>query len=117
MSLDETYQSDLVRHVAMTTGLDDATASRVVADVVAYFGQTVEEFVRQRHAELKDKSMRNDEIWPSLAAELERHRFAAPELTERQLRRIVYGSGYRPKTSDGQGDDRSDGQSDDQGDD
>jgi hypothetical protein len=87
----EMYPRDLVRNVAMTTGLDDATASRVVADVVAYFGQTVEEFVRQRHAELKDKSMRNDEIWPSLMAELEHHRFTAPELTERQLRRIVYG--------------------------
>jgi hypothetical protein len=104
VSLDETYARDLVRHVAMTTGLDDATASRVVADVVAYFGQTVEEFVRQRHAELRDKNMRNDEIWPSLVAELEHHRFTAPELTERQLRRIVYGSGYRPKTNDGEGD-------------
>ena len=48
--------------------------------------------------------MRNDEIWPSLVAELERHRFAAPELTERQLRRIVYGGGYRPKTSADQSD-------------
>jgi hypothetical protein len=96
----ETYPRDLVHNVAMTTGLDDATASRVVADVVAYFGQTVEEFVRQRHAELKDKNMRNDEIWPSLMADLDRHRFTAPQLTQRQLRRIVYGSGYRPKTSD-----------------
>ena len=102
MDLDETYPRDLVRHVAMTTGLDDATAERVVADVVAYFGQTVEEFVKQRHAELKDKSMRNDEIWPSLTTELARHRIAAPELTERQLRRIVYGGGYRPKASDDQ---------------
>jgi hypothetical protein len=97
-----TYPPDLVRHVATTTGLDDATASRVVADVVAYFGQTVEEFVRGRHAELQDKNMRNDEIWPSLIAELEHHRFSAPQLTERQLRRIVYGSGYRPKTSSDQ---------------
>ena len=107
LDLDETYPPDLVRNVAMTTGLDDATAERVVADVVAYFGQTVEEFIRQRHGELKDKSMRNDEIWPSLVAELERHRFAAPELTERQLRRIVYGSGYRPKTSDDRSDDQT----------
>jgi hypothetical protein len=98
----EIYPRDLVRHVAMTTGLDEATASRVVADVMAYFGQTVEEFVQRRHAELQDKNMRNDEIWPSLIAELEHYRFSAPELTERQLRRIVYGSGYRPKTSSDQ---------------
>jgi len=88
----------------MTTGLDDATASRVVADVVAYFDRTVEEYVRHRHAELQDKNMRNDDIWPSLVAELEHYRFSAPELTERQLRRIVYGSGYRAKARSNEGD-------------
>ena len=44
---------DLVRHVAATTGLPEATAARVVADVTAYFGETVEEFVRRRHEELR----------------------------------------------------------------
>lgn len=90
--MNDTYPQDLVRHVARSTGLDDATATRVVADVVTYFGQTVEEFVRHRHQELQDKTgKRNDEIWPQLAAELAVRRFKAPGLTERQLRRIVYG--------------------------
>jgi hypothetical protein len=84
------YPPDLVRHVAVSTGLDEATAARVVADVVAYFGQTVEEYVAIRHAELKGK-FKNDEIWPQLATELGQHRFRAPSLSERQLRRIVYG--------------------------
>ena len=43
--MDDSHPQDLVRHVARSTGLDDATASRVVADVMAYFGQTVEEYV------------------------------------------------------------------------
>ena len=47
--MDDSHPQDLVRHVARSTGLDEATASRVVADVMAYFGQTVEEYVIQRH--------------------------------------------------------------------
>jgi hypothetical protein len=64
----------------------------VVADVAAYFGETVEQFVKRRHAELQGNgNKRNDEIWPQLAAELKVRRFRVGDLTERQLRRIIYG--------------------------
>jgi hypothetical protein len=90
--MDETYPQDLIGNVAASTGLPEATASRVVADVAAYFGETVDEFVQRRHAELREKAnMRNDDIWPQLAAEVASRRFRAEELSERQLRRIVYG--------------------------
>jgi hypothetical protein len=89
--VNETYPEDLVRHVAASTGLSEATATRVVADVKAYFSETVEAYVRRRHAELQGKNWKNDEIWPLLAAELGARSFGAPELTERQLRRMVYG--------------------------
>jgi hypothetical protein len=90
--MDETYPQDLIRNVAESTGLPEATASRVVADVAAYFGETVEQFVKRRHAELQDKgNKRNDDIWPQLAAELQARRFRVEDLTERQLRRIIYG--------------------------
>lgn len=89
--MDDTHPQDLVRHVMASTGLDEATAARVVADVVSYFSQTVEDFVRQRHAELRELNKRNDDIWPRLAAEVNGRRFGVRDLTERQLRRIVYG--------------------------
>jgi hypothetical protein len=89
--MDDTYPQELVRHVAASTGLDEGTATRVVADVVAYFGQTVEEFVQQRHSELRDRNMRNDDIWRRLAAEVGDRRFRVDGLSERQFRRIVYG--------------------------
>jgi hypothetical protein len=91
--MDETYPQDLIRNVAASTGLPEATASRVVADVAAYFSETVDQFVTRRHTELQGKSKRNDAIWPQLAAELKVRRFRAAELTERQLRRIIYGDG------------------------
>jgi hypothetical protein len=89
--MDDSRPQDLIRHVARSTGLDEATASRVVADVMAYFGQTVEEYVIQRHEDLKSRNRRNDDIWPLIMAELNARRFKAGELSERQLRRMVYG--------------------------
>lgn len=89
--MSEPYPQDLVRNIAASTGLPEATATRVVADVAAYFGETVEAFVRRRHGELQSRQRKNSEIWPQIAAELGARRFGAPELSERQLRRIVYG--------------------------
>ena len=63
----------------------------MVADVLAYFGETAEEFVRRRHAELRARGLTNDQIFKRIAAELALRRVAAPELSLRQLRRIVYG--------------------------
>ena len=82
---------DLIRHVARSTGLDEATASRVVADVIAYFGQTAEEYVIERHSDLKSRNRKNDDIWPLISDELKSRRFKVEELSERQLHRIVYG--------------------------
>ncbi|HEX5493895.1 MAG TPA: hypothetical protein VFX70_04885 [Mycobacteriales bacterium] len=82
---------DLVRHVAASTGLPQATAARVIADVIGYFGETTERFVRRRHAELRSRQYRNDQIWTAISTELAERPVAAPPLTERQLRRIVYG--------------------------
>jgi tRNA(His) 5'-end guanylyltransferase len=88
--MDDSYPQELIRHVAQSTGLDEATASRVVADVVAYFDETVEEYVNERHEDLKARNRKNDEIWPLIMDELKARRFKAKELSERQLRRMVY---------------------------
>lgn len=81
----------LVAHVAASTGLSEAEARRVVADVVAFHAEPVEDYVRRRHAHLQTYGARNAEIFTRLAAELADRVVAAPPLTERQLRRIVYG--------------------------
>jgi hypothetical protein len=82
---------DLIIHLTRTTALGPGEAARVVADVLAYFGEPVEEYVRRRHGELKARGLTNDEIFPRISAELSGRRVAAPELSLRQLRRIVYG--------------------------
>jgi tRNA(His) 5'-end guanylyltransferase len=85
------FPQDLARYLTASTGLPASTAIRVIADVTTYFGETIEEYVRRRHAELQRGQHKNDEIWAVIAAELRQRRFAAPGLSARQLRRLVYG--------------------------
>ncbi|MCY7400356.1 MAG: hypothetical protein LH477_05255 [Nocardioides sp.] len=80
----------LVSHVVATTSLTEGEAARVIDDVIAFHAQGVEDFVRLRHARLKAYGAKNPEIFAQVAVELGTRVFAAPALTERQLRRIVY---------------------------
>lgn len=83
--------TELVQRVASSTGLSPAVAARVVDDVLAFHREPVEDYVRRRHAHLQTYGAKNAEIFATVAAELRGRLVAAPELTERQLRRIVYG--------------------------
>lgn len=82
---------ELIERVAATTGLPEADAARVIDDVLAWYSEPVEEFVRRRHAHHQTYGKRNAEIFELIAAELAQRTVAAPALTARQLRRIVYG--------------------------
>jgi hypothetical protein len=81
----------LVSHVVATTSLTPGEAARVIDDVIAFHAQPLEAYVRDRHARLRTYGAKNPEIFERIAAELSERVVAAPELSERQLRRIVYG--------------------------
>jgi hypothetical protein len=85
------YERDLIDRVAGTTGLSPGEAARVVEDVLAWYREPVEDFVRRRHAHFQLYGKRNPEIFALIADELATRLVAAPTLSERQLRRIVYG--------------------------
>jgi len=80
-----------VERIVASTGLSPGVAARVIDDVVAFHREPVEDYVRRRHAHLQTHGRRNEEIFDQLAAELAGRVVAAPDLTARQLRRIVYG--------------------------
>ena len=82
---------DLIAHLVRSTPLNAGEAARVVAEVVGYFAEELPEFVRRRHAELKDRGLTNDQIFAVVGAELAVRRVAPPQLSARQLRRMVYG--------------------------
>ena len=81
----------LVDHLVATTGLPAPEGARAAEDVLAGPAEPVEAYVRRRHAERKTYGARNPEIFARLAEELVHRVVAAPALSERQLRRIVYG--------------------------
>ncbi|MDQ2852284.1 hypothetical protein V3G39_02960 [Dermatophilaceae bacterium Sec6.4] len=82
---------EIVRRVAETSGLSEAEATRVVDDVIAWYAEPVEQFVRRRHAHHQTYGKRNEAIFDLVAAELAARVVAAPELSARQVRRIIYG--------------------------
>ena len=82
---------DLLEHLERTTGLDRTEARRVIDEILTYFSEPVEGFVVRRHAELQEERLKNEEIFDRIRTELEQRRFAAPGMTTRQIRRLVYG--------------------------
>jgi hypothetical protein len=82
---------ELVAHLARTSPLSPGEAARVVAEVLGYFSESAEEFVRRRHRELKSGGLTNDQAFARIAAELPTRRVVPPQLSLRQLRRVVYG--------------------------
>jgi hypothetical protein len=85
------YDRELVERVASSTGLTQAEAARVVADVLAWYREPVQAYVRRRHAYHRLFGRRNPEIFALIADELAERLVAAPTLSQRQLRRIIYG--------------------------
>jgi hypothetical protein len=83
--------SELVEYLTRTCPLSAPQAARVIADVLGYFSESPEEYIRRRHRELKALGLTNDRAFERIAAEIPQQRYVAPELTLRQLRRAVYG--------------------------
>src|SRR6266545_4116216 len=61
---------DLVDHLTRTTTLSLGEAARVVDDVLTYFAEPADAYVRRRHGELRYRGLTNDEIFQRIAAEL-----------------------------------------------
>ncbi|MFE1951238.1 MULTISPECIES: hypothetical protein [Streptomyces] len=82
---------ELVDHLTRSTPLSRGEALRVIQDVLAYFDESAEDYVRRRHRELQAQGQVNAAIFEQILADLPYRAVAPPELSLRQLRRIVYG--------------------------
>jgi hypothetical protein len=82
----------LIQHLCQSSDMTPSQARRAVDEVIAYFAETAESFVRRRHLEIKQETtLANPEIFRQIEAEMAQLVFAAPPLTQRQIRRIIYG--------------------------
>jgi hypothetical protein len=82
---------ELIAYLARTTRLTPAESARVVDEVLSFLAETPEAFVRRRHHALQAEGLPNSVIFARLASELRKLRFRAETLSERQIRRIIYG--------------------------
>ncbi len=82
---------EIVDRIAASAGLGEGEAARVVDDVLAWYREPVEDYVRRRHAHFQLHGVRNPEAFRLIAGELRERLVDPPELSERQLRRIIYG--------------------------
>ena len=87
-----TGQTDeLVDHLCRQSPLTPTEAQRLVEEVLAYYSESSQSFIRRRHFELQKSGLANSSIYRLIGVELKRHRFTAEPLTERQIRRAIYG--------------------------
>ncbi len=82
---------DLIAHVTRSSALGTGEAERLIAEVVGYFSEPAEAYVRRRHGELRARGLTNDRAFNQIAAELRHRLVAPPQFSMRQLRRIIYG--------------------------
>ncbi|MGI9318772.1 MAG: hypothetical protein ACR2QW_15700 [bacterium] len=85
------YDQDLIQYLCRIKGFSDIEAIRLIDELLSYFNETCEIFVQRRHGELRKSGQSNAAIYSCIQKELRHRRFVASELSERQIRRIIYG--------------------------
>jgi hypothetical protein len=83
--------AELVAYLVRTSRLSRSEAVHLADEMLSFLHEQPEEFVCRRHRELQAEGVTNTEIFARLRAELARWRFRAPEYSERQIRRLIYG--------------------------
>ena len=89
--LDHSELQELAQYLSRTSRLRPEEAQRVIQEVIGYLQETPDVYVRRRHRALQAEGLANEAIYARLAVELSGWRFRAPALTQRQIRRMIYG--------------------------
>jgi len=86
-----TTDTELVELLCRHSVLDQEQAKRVVGEMLAFYNESMKDFVQRRHSELRASGIANADIYRRIQQELGTRRFVSDALSERQIRRIVYG--------------------------
>lgn len=83
--------TDLITHLSQITVLDDVQSRQVIEEVLAYFNEDIESFIKRRHLELQQQGYSNARIFKIIQTELSTRLFPVQLLSERKIRRVIYG--------------------------
>jgi len=82
---------ELIDHLCRAGAIERTTAERLLAEVLAFYDETADDFIRRRHHEMQLAGYANAQIFRALVTEIPSRRFAAEPRSERQIRRAIYG--------------------------
>ena len=82
---------DLVDHLCRHSALTAAEARRLLVEVLAFYAENTDEFIRRRHLELQAAGLANPAIFTTIQLELHQRRFSTAAISVRQIRRVIYG--------------------------
>jgi hypothetical protein len=83
--------ADWIREIARQYSLTEDLVLRLKEEFLAATDLTVQEYVTHRHLELQVARWSNAKIYSALQNEVAEGRFRYPGVTQRQIRRWIYG--------------------------
>ena len=82
----------LIQHLCNNSAVSRLEAIKLIDEVREYFNETVEDYVSRRHQELKlELGLSNPQIYQRIEDEIKQMVFASRPLSQRQIRRLIYG--------------------------
>ena len=88
---DASPPQELIDHLCRQGAIDAHAAGRLLDEILAFYDETPDAFIRRRHRELQLAGFANAAIYRALLEEIPTRRFAAGPRSERQIRRAIYG--------------------------
>ncbi len=85
------WDADWVSALARNYSLSEVVLQRLIEEFLAATDLTAEQYVAERHLTLRQAGMSNTEIYQALQVEVEKGRFRTRPLSQRQVRRWIYG--------------------------
>ena len=83
--------TDLIKHLSQITALSEMQSRQIVEEVLAYFSENIESFITRRHRELQLQGLSNKKMFEIIQTELNSRLFPAEKISERKIRRVIYG--------------------------
>ncbi len=84
-------EPELLGHLQTVTGLEASILVKLLEETRAWYAKDFPTWIRDRHRELQRQGMRNADIYPLLREEAGRILVHPEPMTERQIRRVIYG--------------------------
>ena len=78
-------------YITSNYSLTEDDFERLLEDFNYYYNLDIKSFIRTRHMLLKSDGYKNPEIYQMLSEEIKSRRFCGERISERQIRRIIYG--------------------------